>query len=199
MGRVCNNCGKENIESAAFCERCGNRLPPIQAGQAPKKGKDKATVIIVIASVCLLLFVFVLIGTVGMLSSNYQNNTSTTKSYTAPDGLLDLSAEQIIKELDANIYRAQEEFEGREIYITGVVGSIEESYTSGFECYVSLRSLSRSIDLTHYLTMYFSSKNDILDLSKGDVVKIKGVVSEVSDGWLGVSFDMKYCEVVGIR
>lgn len=191
---ICQKCGNKVHKDSLYCMNCGCAIPH-------KKKKSKTGLII---AVVIILFIMV-IG-----NSNESNSTQpeTTENIDVVDKKEEITEvknnEEIVKEekeeiqyiqssvddmmnlLNDNALKAQETYKGNYLEVTGELRVIDSNGK-----YISLHAVNDPYNIigVRCEIQNDEQRNIVMDMSKGDVVTLKGKCTSVGEV-LGYSLDI---------
>ncbi len=186
--KTCKHCGAEIAASAKTCPKCGGKN---------KKPIYKRPWFIILA----IIIVIGVIGSMGGNSSKDSNKTASNSSSTAKEDTTKQEAveteapieytaydvSELMSDLEGNALKAKEKYNEQYVAITGRLSNIDsdgkyidivpqddEWAIIGVQCYVKKNE---------------EAKAAIMDLSKDDVITVKGKITDVGEV-MGYSLDI---------
>lgn len=165
------------------------------------KKKTCAIIGIVISGLYILVSLTSLIGTGGNGRTTEENNISTeVKNIETEENkneeqteteekieYIECLASQLMKDLNENAMRAQSTYKGEFVEITGKLSTIDASGK-----YISLEPENGDFTFITSIICYTqddSQKEKIMEISRGDIITIKGKITEVGEV-MGYSIDI---------
>ncbi len=172
----CKTCNEEMAANAKACPKCGakNKKPFY------KKWWFWAIIGIVVIA----------IGTSGNDSGNSNSEQNTeTKQETSQAETIEYTAytvSELVNDLEENALKAEEKYKNKYVEITGRLSVIDSDGR-----YISLNPTENEFCLTG-VQCYIKNdeqKSKVLELSKGDVLKVKGKIKSIGEV-MGYSLDI---------
>lgn len=190
----CHSCGKEIHKSSKICPYCGAKKPWYK-----KPGNCVAIGI-------LIFFIIGVIGSIGDTESNTQSTTSNTIAQKVEENntisnepikeentieYIPFNLIQGMRELKENELKFKENYDEKYVETSGEISTFSEA---GEKIYVSLNLGDEFWLDSAYFYFKSSEKDKLLNLKKGDTVKVRGrlVLTTVFK-----SIEVRDCEIVG--
>lgn len=190
----CHSCGKEIHKSSKICPYCGAKKPWYK-----KPGNCVAIGI-------LIFFIIGVIVSIGDTESNTQSTTSNTIAQKVEENntisnepikeentieYIPFNLIQGMRELKENELKFKENYDEKYVETSGEISTFSEA---GEKIYVSLNLGDEFWLDSAYFYFKSSEKDKLLNLKKGDTVKVRGrlVLTTVFK-----SIEVRDCEIVG--
>lgn len=211
----CPECGKEISDSATACPGCGHpmqKAPEIEAqskndlseryrkmGEKQKKEKKKGGKLKWIVIAVIVIFI---IGAVAGGNDDKDNATSNTSTAVneksssdageevsteteAPIEYITVTAEELSDTLTNNAMKAQNDYEGKYLEITGKLGNIDSDGK-----YIGIDTDSFSLTNIQCYIKTDEQKQIIMEMSRGDSITVKGYCKDIGE-ILGYQIDIE--------
>lgn len=205
----CPKCATVNKDDSKFCYKCGQ---PLQAGAVvqparplqvvkPKQSYWYLAIVIPVA----VVFMFVLLAAIGQsasknagsdavpamaqVSSSQKVSEKAPKASSAPAYEVEIDADKLIAEYEANEIGADDKYKGKYVKVTGVVRSIGKDILD--DAYITMGESDKTF---FSLQAYFKDKDEVSKagtLTEGDTVTIIGRVTGRS-----LNVIIKDCKIV---
>lgn len=175
--KVCKACGQEIAKSAKVCPGCGAKN---------KKPFYKKWWVIALAAI-VVIGIFASSG--DKETKDTVNNDSATKSTETESAEIvytPYDVSELVSDLEDNALKAEKKYDKQYVEIKGVLSNVDSDGS-----YISLDPINNDFN---FISVMCNTKNDeqidmIAELSKGDVITVKGKVTSVGEV-LGYSIDI---------
>lgn len=179
--KICKECGAENLAKAVICTSCGCKLP-----------KSKSILSIIVSVFVAIIIISFIAGTGDdtSLSSSGDNinNSQGDDIDNEPQEIeyIEVSVDEMVSLLEDNALKAENTYQDAYVSIEGRLDVIDSDGK-----YISLYPVDTLYSFIG-VTCYIENEQQlaqVLEMSKGDIVAIKGKVTNIGE-LLGYSLDI---------
>lgn len=156
--------------------------------QTPKKKKSRLPLVLIVV-VCMFAFA----ATMGILFGEEEPSNEQNNSYTESQiEYIEISANELYAEFEANEVAADEKYKGKYVKVTGIVTEISSGGTFTQACI--LLNVEDSIIFGDVQCNFNNDESKkIAELTKGQTVTVAGLCSGLGT----INLDINNCEIVG--
>ncbi|MGS1028816.1 OB-fold protein [Burkholderia glumae] len=171
----CSECGSDVSDKAAACPKCGNPMSPVAYRESQPQRKKKAGVGLKIfrTTAAIIVGFIVMIAWVSHETGSSRSASDTTPTSDQPSASalpppIEISAVDLYNAYKANEVAADAKYKGKQIKITGIVGTIGKDVMD--DPYITLVAVNDF----ETVNVYFSKAriDDLSKLNKGDSISV---------------------------